>query len=301
MAVRHVDLDGLPIHLNMISSREHVVALHQVERDGWEEARLSVQLSVPTQELRAADWSNIICVAVLTERRTNTRALTQLTADPAGDWSGIVTLHRDHHVNAAELTGHVVATVQGIRGRIVGSTQQSWTIDLQARKPVRQKFMIIRHVDFSAAENSHLHPFKEDPWTVETGDDTPIVYLNTRFEGLIRLLEAGDRVIREAVSTQIAADVWTALFNASVYSASTGEKHTIWPGGWKDSVLKRMLPDIFPDLSLDDALDEVVSRRLSSEGGGDLQTRLIHATGRQSARARRLGNYIRSIERKEHA
>lgn len=300
LEVREVRLDGVPLNLNMISAARRVVALHEVEREGWEEARLSVRLHPPRHELEDSVWSEVTCVAVLAERRTNARSVTPLSREPDGTWTGAVVLHGDRHLGQAQLSGHVIATVDGVAGRTIGTTDRAWTVDLQARTPARQHSIKIVTVDFGDAEHPHLHPYKDDPWTVEAVGEEPVVYLNSRFEGLVPLLNGGDRVARDALSAQIAADAWTALFNAAVYSADIEDGQPLWPGGWHAVVLRRMLPDVFPDLSPDDALIEVVTRRLNGDGG-DLQTRLVHAAGRQAGIARRLGGFIRTTNRKEHS
>lgn len=300
LEVREVRLDGVPLNLSMISSGRHVVALHQVEREGWEEARLSIRLHPPRHELESETWSDLACLAVLAERRTNARSVTPLRRESDGSWTGVVVLHSDHHIGQAQLTGHVVATVDGVAGRTIGSTEHPWTVDLQARTPTRQNSIKISSVDFIDPAHSHLHAYKDDPWTVEAVGDEPVVYLNTGFEGLAPLLNGGDRAVRDVLSAQIAADAWTALFNAAAYAADTEDGQPLWPGGWKGTVLKKMLPDVFPHLSPDDALMEVVARRLNGDGG-DLQTRLVHAAGRQALTARRLGGFIRTIDRKENS
>jgi hypothetical protein len=301
LEVRQVRLDGVPLDLAMISSGQRVVALHHVEREDWEEARLSVRLRPPRRELESDTWSDVVCVAVLAERRTNARTVTPLRREDDGSWTGIVVLHHDDHRGQAELTGHVTATVGGVEGREVGSTERSWVVDLQARTPVRQNTIKIVSVDFADPGHPHLNPYKTDPWTVEAAGDEPVVYLNTGFEGLASLLNGGDRVVREVLSAQIGADAWTALFNAAVYAADVEDGQPVWPGGWRGAVLRKMLPIAYPDLSPDDALSEVISMRVDGDGGGDLQTRIVHAAGRQALVPRRLGGFIRTINRRDDA
>jgi hypothetical protein len=292
-------LDGVPLHFNMISSGSGVVALHRVERSQWDEARLTVRLRTPRAELEEPTWADVACVAVLTERRTNVRTVTPLRKSSDGSWDGVVILHRDHHLGQSELSGHVVATVDGVAGRMIGTTDRTWTIDLQARTPAKQNGMKILSVNFSDDAYSHLHTYRTDPWAVEVVGDEPTVYLNTGFEGLTDLLHSGERSVRDSLSAQIAVDAWAAMFNAAVYAADVEEGQPLWPGGWRDAVLKRMLPDMFPDRSSDDALTEIVTQRQGGEGDGDLQTRLLHAAGRQALIPRRLGGFIRALNRKE--
>lgn len=298
--VREARLDGVNLHLGMISAGHRVVALHQVEREDWEEARLTIRLHVPRQEIEEGTWSDVTCVAVAKERRTNARTVSLLRRETEGWWTGVVTLQRDHHRSEIELTGHVVATVDGVKGRLIGSTDRHWTVDLHARTPAQQSFIKIVSLDFADEKNSHLNPYRADPWTVEAAGDDPVVYLNTGFEGLVPLLNGGDRAVRDSLSAQIAADAWTALFNAAVYTAGSeedGQPH--WPGSWQEAVLRKILPDMFIDRSPDDALVEVVTRRRAGEGGGDLQTRLLHAAGRQALTTRRLGGLIRALSRRD--
>ncbi|MBG0814840.1 hypothetical protein [Planomonospora sp. ID82291] len=297
--VREVRLDDVALPFAMVSKQELVVALHAVERDEWESARLSVRLRTP-QDLKTGPWSNPSCFAVLSERRTNMRTSSRLREETPGNWTGEVVLHRDHHRGQVELTAHVVGSVEGIAGRVIGTANERWTVDLQARAPVKKKSIKTVWADFRDERNPHLHPFREDPWTVEAVGEEPVLYLNMGFEGLDALLKStrsAERAARDAIAAQIAADVWAALFNAAVYTAEIEDGRPEWPGGWHESVLRRMLPDVFPDLSPDDALVEIVNRRHAGDGGGDLQTRLLHAAAKQSRLPRNLGGFIRTLRR----
>jgi hypothetical protein len=295
--VREARLDGIALHLGVISNSHRVVALHQIERGDWEEARLTVCLETPNSELASGTWSDVKCAAVLAERRTHSRTVSWLRHDGEGAWTGVIALHRDHYLGQVDLSGYVIGTVGGIAGRVIGSTDRKWTIDLQMSKPTKQSEMEIRTVNFADEAHPHLHSYKIAPWTVDAGEERPVVYLNEGFEGLVQMLNAGDRAVREHLSAQIAADAWTALFNAAVYAADVDEGQPVWPGGWRDSVLRRMLPDILPDRSPDDALAELVTRRRQGEGGGDLQTRVLYAAGRQALISRRLVGFIRAARK----
>ena len=69
-------------------------------------------------------------------------------------------------------------------------------------------------------------------------------------------------------------------------------------GGWHEAVLKRLIPDMYPDRSPKDALDEIVERRQQGDPGGYVQTRLMHAAVRQAQTARTLTGLIRHAIRK---
>jgi hypothetical protein len=87
------------------------------------------------------------------------------------------------------------------------------------------------------------------------------------------------------------------LFNSAAYHADAKGDSPEWPGGWQEATLRRMLPDLFPERSPDDALVEVVHRRRSGDGGGDLQTRLLNAAAKQAKMPRHLGGLLRTLTR----
>ncbi|MUN38544.1 hypothetical protein [Actinomadura litoris] len=300
LEVREARLDDISLPFAMISVPQRMVALHQVERERWETARLSVRLRTPRQELASGPWRDEGCYAVLSERRTNVRTTARLHQEEPGIWTGDVVVHRDRHVGRVQLTGHVVATVDGTAGRQIGTADETWTIDLKARTPVKSTTIRTVWADFGDEGNARLRPFSADPWTVESVGEEPVLYLNKGFEGLSTMLESSrsvDRAARDAVSAQIAQDVWTSLFNSAVYAIDFESGPPDWPGGWQESVLKRLLSDVFPDRSPDDALAELANRRRTGDGGSDLQTRLLHAAAKQARLPRNLGAFIRTVRR----
>ncbi|MFD0851221.1 hypothetical protein ACFQ07_03275 [Actinomadura adrarensis] len=300
LEVRQARLDDDPLPFSMISAQQRMVALHQVEREHWETARLSVRLCAPRRELESGPWSEESCFAVLSERRTNVRTTSRLREDEPGVWTGDVVIHRDRHVGRVQLSGHVVANVNGTAGRQIGTAGETWTVDLEARTPVKNNTVRTVWADFGDERYARLRPFSSDPWTVESVGDEPVLYLNKGFEGLAALLEStrsADRAARDAVSAQIAQDVWTVLFNAAVYAIDFESGSPDWPGGWHEAILKRLLADVFPDRSAEDALTELANRRKTGDGGGDLQSRLLHAAAKQARLPRNLGAFIRTARK----
>ncbi|MGW4426271.1 hypothetical protein [Streptosporangium sp. NPDC004631] len=300
LEVREAHLDSVPLSLSLISTGARVIALHQVERRGWERAHLSVRMKVPTQELAAGPWAEVNCVVVLSEKKTNTRAVTPLRREADGRWVGSVELHHDDHLSAAVLTGHVVATVDGVAGRVIGSTLPSWTVDLQSRVPTPQRSIKQRWADFSDEDNPHLNAYKSAPWTLEASGDEPVVYLNSGFEGLSLLLgktSGVDPQLRDLIRAQLATEMWVVLFNTAAYAVRLENGRPEWPGGWYNTVLRRMLPDIYPDCSPDDGISELIELRQRGDGGGDLHMRVLHAASKQARFPRSLGNLFRTIHR----
>ncbi|GAA0933845.1 hypothetical protein [Nonomuraea longicatena] len=294
LTVEAARLDGLAVPYELVSGRRHVVALHHVERADWWSAVLSVVVEGPESELSSGPWSNMACLATLTERRTRAHVATRLRMDRPGLWSGEVELSRDRFDLRAELSACLVAKVDGILGRRIATADSPWTVDLRPRSPTHQgERLITRWADFGSPDNPLLHPYKSDPWSVETNAETPVLYLNSGFEGLRALLEStrpAERAVRDSVAAQIASDAWSGLFQAAAGQVENAH----WPGGWQESVLRRMLFDVFPDRSPDDGLRELIRRR---EDSGDLHARVRHAAAKQARLPGALGTFIRTLRR----
>ncbi|MDT0308365.1 hypothetical protein RM780_15550 [Streptomyces sp. DSM 44917] len=295
-------VDGRGLPLEMISLPDRVVALHQVERRAWEEARLEVQARLPQAETASSPWRDLMCAVVVAEGATNSRTVTRLRHVRDGDWAGTVTLSRAAHRGRAELSVCAVATVDGVPGRIIGASDENWIVDLAAQRPVRQRELHISEIDFRSPEADWLHPFKDAPWLVETSGDMPTVHLNTGFDGIEQLLNAAagpaEKAVRDMLAAQIAADAWTAMFHAAVSDLEVEEDGTPqWPSGWRDSVLRGMLPDVLPESSPADALLEIHARRSEGTGWNELQPRIQYAAARRARVAKHLGSAIRTLDR----
>ncbi|GAA4598078.1 hypothetical protein GCM10023194_74670 [Planotetraspora phitsanulokensis] len=289
MSVREVRLDDVALPYGMISEPDHTVALHLLEREDWNVVRLMLQVSAPRHELDTGPWFSLAFLVTASERRTNTHSAVKLMMRQPGEWTGEVELHRDDHFGRVQIAGQLVATVADVPGRVIATVAQPWTVDLRARVATQRESIQTRWINF--AEDPELIWCKSDPWAVTTTDEAAVLNLNSGFDGLRAVLEsprAAERPMRDALAAQIAVDMWTALFNEAAHQVDNHE----WPKGWRGLVLQRMLPDLFPDHSPDDALREIVNR-----GVGRIQTRVLHAAAKQARMPRSLGGFIRSLEK----
>jgi hypothetical protein len=301
-----VSVDGKPLPYTNVSVAERVVALHQSGRARWDEAVLGLRAHLPAKELAGGPWQDVTCLATLTEKATNARATARLTPAADGVHTGSITLSRASHLRRATLSLLVVANVHGVAGRLVGAIEQDWYIDLEEATPVRQREIEIMEIDFREGPYEWLRPYKESPWIVETSGDIPIVYLNTSaVEGLIELLGSRggsptEKVVREMTASQIAQDAWTAMFHTAVSDLDTDEDGTpVMPTGWRESVLRQMLPDVLPGRQLTDALFEISERRTKGFGWSELQTGIQYAAGRRAQISRKLTTAVRTADRAE--
>ncbi|SEQ32238.1 hypothetical protein SAMN04487983_1004150 [Streptomyces sp. yr375] len=303
-----VRVDGKPLPYTKVSSAERVVALHQSGRAEWEEAVLDLRAILPEDELESGPWQDTTCLAVLTGKSTNTRTTAHLRRAPDGSRTGSITLIRAAHLRRATLSLLVVATVDEVPGRLVGSDEQDWYVDLEEATPVRQREIEIVEIDFRDGPHEWLHQYKESPWIVETSGDMPTVYLNTTsVEGLLEILggrggNPTEKVLREMTTSQIAQDAWTAMFHSAAGDLDTDEDGTpVMPTGWREAVLRSMLPDVLPGRQLTDALYEINERREKGFGWSELQTGIQYAAGRRAQTTKKLTHAVRAVDRLERS
>lgn len=304
--VTAVDVDGRDLPYSRISKSERVVALHHAGRDDWDVTRIRIRATLPVPEVDEGVWSDVSCLAVLTERVTNARSTSRLTRGSDGAWQGTIDLVHDHHRARATLTLAVVAEVDDVPGRMIGAPEDVWYVDLKAATPRRQEEIRIEQTDFREGPNEWLRPFKDSSWIVETGGDLPTVYLNTTaVEGLTEIINGkggtpAEKTLRELTSSQIAQDAWTAMFHASISELDVDDDGTpVMPGGWREPVLRMMLPDVLPGRQLTDALFDICDRRKSGSGWSELQTNIQYAAGKRSQVTKKLTSAVRTFHRTE--
>lgn len=302
-AVTSVTVDGADLPYSCISRSEQTVALHLAGRERWNQATLRLEASLPDQELTGGPWSEVTCLAVLSEKSTNARTTTRLKRSVDGRWLGAIELPKAYFRNRATLTLMAVGTVEGIAGRIVGTADRPWYVDLMAAVPTREHEIRINEIDFRSGELEWLRPYADSAWIVETSGEEPTVHLNTgAIEGLMDILHGKggplrERMLTEMIASQIAQDAWIALFHAAASGLEADDDGTpVMPEGWRASVLRMMLPDVLPGRSLGDALREIDQCR-QGVGWAELQTNIQYAAGKRSRIARKLTDAVRSVNR----
>ncbi|MGD9485650.1 hypothetical protein WDH52_20765 [Streptomyces sp. TRM70308] len=300
--VASVSVDGAPLPYAQVSKTERTVALHRAGREQWSDATLSLTARLPGPELAEGPWTDVTCLAVVTEKATNARVATPLTHGRGGGWHGAITVFKGNHLRRATLTVHAVATVDGVAGRLIGSANQEWYIDVRESTPVRGHEIAVDEADFRDGPHDWLRPFQEAPWIVETSSDWPTVYLNsTGVEGLTAILNGpgastAERVLRDMIASHVAQDAWTAVFHTAISDLDVDEDGTpVMPSGWRGDAVRSMLPDILPGRQLADALYDVNERRTRGFGWSQLQTAIQYAVGKRSCVSKHLTTAVRTV------
>ncbi|MFJ7255408.1 hypothetical protein ACIQWV_23165 [Streptomyces sp. NPDC098085] len=298
LMANEVWVDNIKLSLNLISDGEHVIALHSIKRD-WSEIRVKVSVTVDSDELTAGVWDSLVCVAVVRNRKTNVRLSFPLRNESAGRWSGEVELRRGEHVGRCEIDAWIAAEVNGVGGRLVGRAENRWSADFEAKQPTRQRSIKMVWKDFP--DHPSLKDFRDDPWILDAESGEPVLYLNSSLEGFRAVLDTASsaerKLVREVMATQIASEAWTAMFNSALYASVVEDGEPEWPGGWQEDVLRRMIPDFFPDISPDEALVELVNRRVRGESGSDLHARLMHSATLHSKKQKTVASAVRTLAR----
>lgn len=290
---------------------ERVVALGMAETEDWETATLTVSATIPSKATEpGGPWSDVVVVAVLTDKTTNTRVTSRLAPETEGgrEWRGEMQMLRADILDRATLTVQVVATVDGVPGRIIGEAVDDWIVDVSSDTPTREQSFDIKEVGFAKGPQ-RLRNFADAPWIVNASGTLPTVHINTDFEGMTDLLSAEGRgpegLVNELLVSQMAADVWIAVFHSAIGDLEMEDDGTpLFPHGWQGEVLREMLPDVMPDRTLEDALREVHRRRVGATGWTELQPHIQYAATRRAGVSRALSETVRGlnkIKREEEA
>ncbi|MFJ2568321.1 hypothetical protein OIE49_14040 [Streptomyces sp. NBC_01788] len=283
---------------------ERAVALGLAETEGWETATLTVSATIPSKATEPdGPWSDVVVVAVLTDKATNTRVTSRLVPEAEGgrEWRGELQVLRADLFDRATLTVQVVATVDGVPGRIIAEAADDWIVDVRGDTPTREQSFDIKEVGFAKGPQ-WLRSFTEAPWIVNASGALPTVHINTDFEGMTDVLGAEGRgpegLVNELLVSQMAADVWIAVFHSAIGDLEIEDDGTpLFPHGWQGEVLREMLPDVVPDRTLEDALREVHRRRVGATGWTELQPRIQYAAMRRAEVPRALSETVRGLDK----
>lgn len=303
----HVDGEEVPGSRVDADSRE--VRLLELERADWEVAELTVVLAGPLTELR--EWQKEGTrpdgFAVANCPASNTRQAVKLEPDPGNParWEGTLELQRSSWFGRIDLRGALVAVVDGVEERMIG-IPDPWVIRLDdvPPPPVSGAIKTLWH-DFSSPEEGlgWLQDYQVEPAFLRLDDEQPVLYLNRGFEGLKALLdrkpqrERGEQALHDQARAAIAAEVWTAIFNAAVQAIreEDGEAPD-WPEEpWKRTALEMLADRLYPEKAPEDALQEIATLRRDESFGGTLQQKILIAVSQHVKGAKLLRGAIKKL------
>ncbi|MGV9813628.1 hypothetical protein ACWDTQ_17140 [Streptomyces cellulosae] len=284
---------------------QRTVALGVAQHDDWVSARIGLSATLPPGATDPdAPWSDLRVLAVLTDGDTNLRTTADLRQDAPGskEWSGQIEVLHDDHVGRASLAAVAVATVDGVEGRSITETDADWTVDVVAEEPLGGLRLDVKQASFSKSAREWLRPFADVPWVIDASGRLPLVMINTDVEGFSDLLNGNgggiESKVHELLLSQMAADVWTAVFHSAVGDLEVEpDGSPIFPIDWRGEVLREMLPDVAPGLHVEEALRRVHRRRTDDAGWVELQTRIHYAAVRRAGASKAVANALRALQR----
>lgn len=308
LTVSNPRLDG---HLNGdVLPREALVDLHSIEGP-WKRVRLRAHLQVPAERLaRMTDEHTVVCTVHCPS--TNLRHAVMMEADPgrAGSYSAEVELERLLLHQRARVEAVVAGTVEGVEDRYLA---RSNSIDVQissVRIPEITGDLEIawRPFDKEIEGLPPLDPALHDQlsWVELDRPEGPRLWLNSSVTGLPRLLDERpgrpelEAAVRETVFDGIATSATMAMFGAALAAATelVDEDGPPWPGEWQGDVLRSLLPLMYPEREVDDALQHVVETQ-DGAGGKDIHMRAHAAVAKLLKTNSNAKRAIKALEKQE--
>jgi hypothetical protein len=260
-------------------------------------------------ELSIADgpWTNVTAVVMANCKRSNTRVSIALEAEEGSParWRGTADLDRVDWFGAISVSALVLATVDGVERRQIGSAEP-WQIGLDdlPRPPVGQA-MTIAWENFAApveGDRSYLTMYASEPYFLKVDPTDPVLFLNRDFEGLEGLLgdrrrrPPAERALHDHARGAIAAQAWLLLFLDALAHVETGNDGDVaWPQEeWRGNVLRALLESMYGG-----ADDETLRRALKDwqdpDAAANVLERALPAASAQGRLARLLRTAIRTL------
>ena len=188
-----VALDGNTVMLEFVDQERRTIGISAIGNTRWETLAFTVRVDGPVSEVSIADgpWTNVTAVVTANCKRSNTRVTVALEAEEGSParWRGTAELDRLDWFGAITVSAMVLATVDGVDRRLIGSAEP-WTIALDdlPRPPVGQA-MTVRWEKFGAPVEegrSYLSMYSGEPYFLRIDSTDPILFLNRDFPGLSR-------------------------------------------------------------------------------------------------------------------
>lgn len=284
LSVREARIDGKSIPKNEIDALGRRVPIHLLERARWDDLVLKVSVNLPSREVEAFDAAQktvdvvLRCVCAATSARQSV----VLKRTGAAVWEGVIELSYDAYDKAAVL--EAIATVDDPDRHIIG-TSEPWRIMFDpAPKPTMRHIIDCEYISFSKDERTYLRPYaKEISYFDFTTTPRPTLWLNQDIPGLRELLgemqnaRAQRNPWRDLTSADLSAKAYLAMFNATVASlniATDSDEIPEMPGSWQGSVLRRVMPALYPNESTSEALLQLKEAAVNDTTMQELQSRV---------------------------
>ena len=290
-------LDDGDFPKNPFTPDQRLVQLYDLDKTSWRCVTLDLELIVPAEEIAALEKTGgeVTATAVAQCPATQLRQTIRLqrAAGKAAKWHGTAELDRDNYRGRVELVGLVVGTVAGRPDRYLGRSEP-WSVhfDEPAVLPL-EGTLRVQWVDFkNPGEQGFLKDHFDKPSFTDLSDTVPTVYLNKcdDFAGLPAIMDdrrrpnKWDKALHDSQRVGIARSVWLAMLNTALAAVREDDDggDPNWPAeDWKRQVLRALLPEIYPDVSPEQALAQAMIDKTSPDGAATLESRAEAAINAQ--------------------
>jgi hypothetical protein len=249
-----------------VAIRERAVDVYDL--GFWNDVTLKARVRVDAEALDAVATAPRVVVTVHCGF-TNLRHAVVLERDGGrgGSFTGEVMLERELLATRAEVHAVVAGVVDGVADRYVGESAVH-TVNLQPpRSPDITGDLDVQWRDFTAepALAPELHDQASYLELEPVGKQAPVLWLNTNVSELPRLLDERsgrtplERALRDVVFDTIAASALQTMLHSAIAGARSADAAGgEWPDGWRQDVLRALLPLMAPELDVEQALEAVV-------------------------------------------
>jgi hypothetical protein len=307
LRVDGLKVDGETVPGSKVDADHREVRLLGLERATWKHAEIPVSISGPQTELADLDGRPRALV-VADCPATNARVAVGLTptdGDPS-TWTGRLELDRGSWYGRIDLTAILVHTVEGVEARAIGEAEP-WTVRLDdiPPPPVHGAIAVVWHNFREPDEQLEwLKEYEAEAAYLRLDDERPTLFLNRAFEGLKALLdrnpgrEPGEQALHDQTRATLAIEAWSAMFGASLQAIQIEEENgqADWPEeAWQRTALEIALERIFPEKTLEDALQETAEQLRDPDAAGVLQERLLTAVSAHVGAPRLLRGAIKQL------
>lgn len=284
-----------PIELDT-NSEVNVINLSHPADPNWQALRFDVLIAGSREELEPLFQAHgeLHCVVTANCRLSKLRQSVVLQRADTNRyaWKGTVEVNRCDVFGLIKINGFLSGHTAGRDHRYLAHTNE-WVIYLdEAYMPQISGSLKVMWINFKSDQTyGDMRRFATEPYYVNLEPPIPELYLNKGFTGLPEILSdeikvGVRRAVQETLRTGIAKSTWLALFQASmegIGEEDQDDEPRLPESEWQVSVLRQILPKIYPGLTLEAALRAAVEER-KSQGSGRIESQAVSVIGRDIVR-----------------
>ena len=297
---RNADTDE-NLSVNVIRVGDGTVGTaYDVGTHAWDRISATVKVTFTSEQRRAVLWSGedvevtARVIASLRCKKTKLRQALPLRRTAKDTWEGDVTLDRAELVDVVEIKPLVVRVTDGdsakpgrqarTRGAIIAEGPVADLRIDESSQPFKGG-LDVKWEDFAKSSDPRRRDRANLLYDVDVDRSEPRLVLNRAHQDAYSLLsdEQPSSTAAKAARTAILAHVGSAtlghLFRAALDDAREDPETGEWslPEGWQNTVVRRLLPHLYPEHSSSDARMEQLLASLKRNDRSDLERRLAFA------------------------